>query len=338
MESRFNDIATQHLKLLLSSSTIWIDRAVNLIKAGADPRVVNPNGKTFLHILVDHIEMTRSTISELVSENWIDINITDADGRTPLQCLLDSLPAILYFAIDLIHLGADTRVLNSNGDSILHFLAERGGHADAICLIERLVMRHKADINIKNQGGKTPLQMLLKNTFSAEDAMRLVRLKANVKVFNSKGQSLLHILSCNMNKENKSAVRELVKEHRVDINMRNADGCTPLQELVKRPFKMEDADYLIRLGADVDQPTLSLLKRKEEIENLQLARKNSEASKIIQSSFRCYLAKQRFFNRINEVVERAESEKAATLTLEFMETEDPAHPVLELQQFKLPQP
>ena len=197
------DIQTMRLKALINSNFIN-QEAFDLVKAGANPNVKNQEGDSLLHLLVKYNAFYRDShnnlyIRALVNHYNADINQKNAAGMTPLQCLLCDIGFLTKDAMFLVRLGADPNSKNLEGDSLLHLLTKfndfyRDDHNNIA--IDELVQKHKADINIVNLRGKTPLECMLDNIgFLTENAMLLVKLGANPNSKNSQGLSLLALLN-----------------------------------------------------------------------------------------------------------------------------------------------
>ena len=68
----------------------------------------------------------------------------------------------------LVDRGADYRALDDDGDSMLHFACMRefcnGNHEKTITI---LINALKADVNLQNKHGDTPLMIAIKYVFSS---------------------------------------------------------------------------------------------------------------------------------------------------------------------------
>ena len=87
----------------------------------------------------------------------VDPDLQDADGRRPLQTLVqrDTLNWSLWksLAERLIASGAEINATDQNGDTALHYAALLESGTDRV----RFLLDHAADPNIANQRGQTPL-------------------------------------------------------------------------------------------------------------------------------------------------------------------------------------
>jgi len=262
------------LQKLISTKDFSIDDAMYLVELGADPTVQNSGGNTLLHVLVDrmdgvlYIHTWIKKLVEKLKENNSSINIINKANQTPLQKLMNRVDFsashfLISQAMFLVDLGADARVQDYKGNTLLHILVDRM-NGSIHTWIEKLVTKlkeHGSGINITNKANQTPLQKLMnRDNFSAShflisQAMFLVNLGADARVQDYNGNTLLHILVGRMNGYSyHSETKELVKkleEHKFNIDIKNSDGNTPLQKLINRGnFSIEDALFLVQLGAD----------------------------------------------------------------------------------------
>lgn len=253
------DTRTKELQQLISVF-FKTEEAMSLVYFGADPSVKDNSrtGSTLMHILVRDMYQfprDRDAVEELVNDYKVDMNIKDRAGRTPLQILLSlsGMRARADDAMFLVDLGADPRVKNDRGTTLLHLLVmgmkdfPKNKYA-----IKKLVQKYGVDVNIKDRDGKTPLQRLISEPAKPDDAMFLVSLGADPLVKNDSGNALLHLLVMNMKDvpNNRYAIKELVEEYKVSINDKNSRNRTPLQLLISFVCMPDDAMFLVRLGAN----------------------------------------------------------------------------------------
>jgi tRNA A-37 threonylcarbamoyl transferase component Bud32 len=95
--------------------------------------------------------------------------------------------------------------------------------------------------------------------FNNKDAMKLIQKGANPNIQNDEGNTFIHILvkvlmHSKDSKINKFLVviEKLVKNYGAKINIKNSEGLTPLQCLMKDSFHLVSAKKLIDLGASAD--------------------------------------------------------------------------------------
>lgn len=151
-------------------------------------------------------------------------------------------------------------VRDLHGNSLLYHLVLRNDKGEHNATIQELVETHKANINIENRRGITPLQLALNDPESkSANLMFLVRLGANPNVKNNQGNALLHVYTKNsiyylkniLTARYQKEIYELVSKYGANINLTNKQGLTPLQcEMSKTITMSGNLMQLVRLGAD----------------------------------------------------------------------------------------
>jgi len=86
-------------------------------------------------------------------EYGADVNARDVNGLTPAHYAVqeDAVPIL----IALLDAGSDINAIDIHGNTLLHIAASRG--SARIC---RLLLWRKANPNLRNDQGKTPLQVI----------------------------------------------------------------------------------------------------------------------------------------------------------------------------------
>ncbi|CAF3540505.1 unnamed protein product [Fusarium graminearum] len=133
-----------------------------LLDAGADPVAENKNGSMPLHI-ARNLDLLEVLLTKT------DINIRNRHGKTVLLHTFSDHrcrdatdgKAASEKAIRLLDLGADPNIIDNNGDSILHYLAGRGGISTPgrRRLLERLI-HNGVDANLRNNKGQTAIHKM----------------------------------------------------------------------------------------------------------------------------------------------------------------------------------
>ena len=192
-----------------------VDDAMRLVRLGANPNVKRNNTDSLLHLFVINNEDGKynEKIEELVSKYKTDINILNAKGLSPLGNLIYK-PFSVDDAMRLVRLGANPNVKRKNGDSLLHIFLRNNCYG----IFEELVSKYKADINITNAEGLSPLGSLIQQPFHIDDAMTLVRLGANPNVKRNNTDSLLHlIIKNNQDGDWNELIKELIIKYKADF-------------------------------------------------------------------------------------------------------------------------
>ena len=113
-----------------------------LIARGAGVNVKSKNGMPLVHGIRDREMMA------LMLESGADVTLKNKDGNALLSVLIDNKELIELVLLQ----GADIDVKNESGNTALH-LAARGGWNEMV----KTLLAHKANANIRNDLGRTPL-------------------------------------------------------------------------------------------------------------------------------------------------------------------------------------
>ena len=108
-----------------------------------------------------------------------------------------------------------------------------------------LLIQHKADVNIKNDFGDSPLHWAVKaNNLDATQI--LINNKANVNEKNKKGETPLFFAE-------DAELFNLLIQNKANINIKNNFNRTPLEEiLINEPFDAEAVSLFVNNGADMN--------------------------------------------------------------------------------------
>jgi len=152
----------------------------------------NDDGETFLHLLSYQNQTGRydKFIARLV-KNGASLNAQNRDHLTPYQVLISQLSFNFYSALHYIQLGANSTLRNSNGQPLLHLLAEN----NQANLIITLFQKSNYNIDTFNNNGETALQYIMNKKFiNKEIAMLLISLGADSTVKSNNGLTLSEML------------------------------------------------------------------------------------------------------------------------------------------------
>jgi len=154
-------------KLLEATISGDVKSVKKLLKEGADPNVRDEEGRTPLHHAVKD---NRLDIVKLLVESGADVNAPDNYGLTPLHYAVHcGYEKLVDF---LLRHGADPNAKDIGGNTPLHISAFEGHPATIILPLElgsrseepetymriaKLLIKSGADVNMKNNGGRTPL-------------------------------------------------------------------------------------------------------------------------------------------------------------------------------------
>jgi hypothetical protein len=229
-----------------------------LIRAGADPLARSAYRMTPLHAVLENCMGTNILRMILHEHPNLDLNVRESSGRTPLLSSIyfsDSNSPVTDDIIALLEHGADPRIPDSDGNTILHWCTNTS-------ILDRVLDGPLGiDINARNQNGQTPLFLKLwklsimlredddfESTEDAHNEIRsLLERGADARIPDSGGNTIFHIP---LDEPTIVLIRSEGVFH-IDINARNNRGQTALH------IAVEDNSYervclLLQIGVDLD--------------------------------------------------------------------------------------
>jgi ankyrin repeat protein len=175
----------------------------------------------------------RTAITKYLLEKGADPN-SEYGGSSILSNLMTGSGANwLVLADALVEKGADVNRLDSNGNSPL-FRALRHPNSEGRRQRMEWLLNNKADVTLKNNAGQSAIETAFLDSGNSIEILNLLLQKADIKVRDMEGNSLLHMAASRNNIE---AVRLLV-EKGVAINAQNRRGDTALHLIAANPASL----------------------------------------------------------------------------------------------------
>ncbi|CAG2233178.1 MIB [Mytilus edulis] len=219
------------------------DTVVFLIQHGASVNLQDKAGDTALHLAANGNE---SDIIKHLAENGTNVNITNAKQQTALHItvnksnwkgsniLIDKGADLVYSVVDLmVRLNKKcTTDKMSDGRTALHLAAETNKVEISHCLITT----GKADINVKDIKGRTPLMSAVYSGGTLKSVEQLIKFECSVNAQDNSGDTALHILqtqkSSSMMRKRRGAddtqMLCFLLENGADVLIQNKNGKTPI--------------------------------------------------------------------------------------------------------------
>ncbi|XP_067648850.1 ankyrin repeat domain-containing protein 17-like [Haliotis asinina] len=196
----------------IMAAAVWGRKCVFdfLESEGADLTLLDTSGDSLLHLACEGGNLPM--VEHLVSDS--NINQKGGYGRTPImaaavrgrKCVFDLLESV----------GADVSVLDTSGDSLLHFACQGGN----LHIVEHLV----SDSNINQKGGNGRTPIMAAAVWGHKCVFDLLEsVGADLTLLDTSGDRLLH-LACEGG--NVSMVEHLVSDS--NINQKSGNGRTPI--------------------------------------------------------------------------------------------------------------
>lgn len=191
-----------------------------LVDHAKDLSISDNEGDNALHWAIKHGYV--NIIKKIILQNPSMVNNRGRDGLTALHLIIKKTSGEALEFIDLLlDNQADTNLINTDGESPLHFAVE----TQEINLVKRLLAK-KADPNIKNQLGITPFLLALQNN---EDIAVAFFDKVNdFTLCDQEGNNALHLASSQGFKDVFDKIFMLDRSCSIDVNTENWAGKTAL--------------------------------------------------------------------------------------------------------------
>lgn len=170
-----------------------------------------------------------------------NLNYRFDDGQTPLH--LAAIQGHTSITKYLLENNAFTNVQDSSGATPLHE-AVRYGHTK----IAKLLLDAGAQVDAKDNLGKTPVLLIMPQEQRAELYSLLINYKANIRVKDMYGDTVLHTAS--MTNVPVFILEGLVKAG-AEVNERNKDGVTPLALAIENK-NAAHVKFYAEHGADIN--------------------------------------------------------------------------------------
>ena len=259
--------------LLLACSTAQEDLVKLLLRAGADPAILDADGDTSLHGAIA-ADCNKETLEELI-DYGADVNALNNRGRTPLllSCFYrytDSVNVLLGAGADpsisdhenfsCLHAAVDGRCSNNTLQAVIdhgaHIDAKRKDGTTALLSACRtgqselvmFLMEAGADVNIVKPDGNTCLHLAVHGHCSKETLVKIIEKGVHVDTLNNKGETAL-IRAC-YTKQTEPV--KLLLEKGSDPNISNASGNSSIHAAVHGRCSNEALQEIITHKADLD--------------------------------------------------------------------------------------
>lgn len=127
------------------------DLVAVLLQGGALVDLADKHGVTPIHLIARY-GIDDQPIADTLIERTADVNVLDAEGRTPLHhaCYKDVITIV--FAI--LNRGAELNLRDSLGETPLHLASKRNSK-----IIVTMLLNKGAGVDVKNDMGRSPLHL-----------------------------------------------------------------------------------------------------------------------------------------------------------------------------------
>lgn len=214
-----------------------------LLDAGLDINTLNKFGKTLLSCVVEFGDLQ---LIELILNRGGDSYILNSNGSSPLH--IASHYGYISIVKFLITVGIPANISDNEKKTPLHYASEWENplvEQNDYKLIVKHLVDNKADMNVVNKEGETPLLAACMNRNKTMVEI-LIQLGANLNCCDDQQWTIFHYI-CN------EGWQDLIKYYvkgNIDLNAKTATGKTPLLLAAESSHKIVVMS-LIELGVDV---------------------------------------------------------------------------------------
>ena len=198
-----------------------------LLHASSNPNLCDYNGYAPIHYAVHYEDMMLVTLLLTESVIKVDVNSVGSDGCTPLT--LAVIKKNLEIVRLLLHASSNPNLCDYNGYAPIHYAVHYEDMMSVTLLLTESVI--KVDVNSVGSDGCTPLTLaVIKKNF---DIVRLLlHASSNPNLCDYNGYAPIHYA---VHYEDMMSVTLLLTESviKVDVNLQDSEGCTPLALAVK---------------------------------------------------------------------------------------------------------
>ena len=236
-----------------------------LLDHGANVEAQNNHGSTPLHVAASR--MGQETVQLLVKKST-NTNLRNNYGETALHKA--SQRGHLGIVRLFLDHGADLDVQDNRGSTSLHLATHYEGQKDVRQFLKhvdqrnyqvrndiekalqddhldiiRLLLDHRANVDLQDDRGSTPLH-LATHRMRQEAVQLLLEHGANIALRDDKGQTPLHEAA----QRSHLGILQLILDHDADVNALDNDGLTPLHLAISEA-SLEAVQLLLKHGASV---------------------------------------------------------------------------------------
>ena len=194
--------------------------------------------RLLLNIMDDWHTGDLSTIEFLVEKEHVDLNY-DGESYNPMltAARCRQLDIVKY----LVEHGANVNCKNYQGNTPLHFAAERELREDIV----KYLIEQGADLNVVNKDGYTPFHfIILKGNLN--NIKFCVEHGANINLPDKNGNTPLHMLILKKEYYSFDIIKYLIQQG-ADLTTENNDENNPLELAIEKE-KSEIAKYILKIS------------------------------------------------------------------------------------------
>jgi ankyrin repeat protein len=224
-----------------------VDLANALLELNANPNKLSNIGDSPIHVATKNNH--GAIVELLVNKGLVDVNSIDSIGYTPLHIASGGKDQI-GLVKTLLELNANPNLLSNYGDAPIHIATQENCED----IVKLLVTEGKVDINSLDDTNSTPLHIAYENQ-NANLIKTLCELKADINIKNNYGKSPLDIAEYKHNKALKEALNESEKGSKMDYFTTEQETVSSHQSRDHDPSRASLEAQFEKMDIDPSNPT-----------------------------------------------------------------------------------
>ena len=233
-----------------ANSRIWVK---SILEKGADINIRSNNDKKHTPL---HLSYNKPIgVAEYLIKKGADINAVDADGKTPLHLVFDSLTSVEKPSREQIAL---VNLFIQNGAKINPSLKTKEAknllHQTKSAKLAEFIISQGVDVNSKDENGNTPLHFAVSINYN-ELVNLLIRNVVYLKLKNKKGEAPLNIaigFDSYRYKLYNPKIAKLLINNGADVNIKNSVGNYSILHFAVENNDKDFVNYLLDKGVDIN--------------------------------------------------------------------------------------
>ena len=226
-----------HTALMMASERGNSDAINVLLKAGADPNIIDADGNTCLHFLV--LQRCNKEVLEIIIDHGVHVNTMNKRNETAL--MIASAKGNTDIIKVLLTAGADPNITDADGNACLHNSIYGNWEREVL----QTIIDHGAHVNITNKEGHTAL-MIASRKGNIDGIKVLLEAGTDPSITDAHGNTCLHFTDfqgCSME------VLETLIDYGVDVNTTNKYHETAIMHAYKEG-NVDAVNVLLNAGSD----------------------------------------------------------------------------------------